>query len=136
MEPQAQPTIARLAESEPMSFGPLSEYRKLIGEVAGLPLFTGVQSCRPGYQTPVHWHPYVEHLFILEGRAEAWLEGQEDQVVTLGPGDIIALPANAAHAFRNAGTVELRLLGIHASPSRIVNRLEEGVLGPGASSGT
>ena len=29
----------------------------------------------------------------------------------------------------------LRLLGIHSSPNRIVNRLEEGVLGPGASSG-
>ena len=37
---------------------------------------------------------------------------------------MIALPANTPHVFRNAGTGELRLLGIHDSPTRIVNRIE------------
>jgi mannose-6-phosphate isomerase-like protein (cupin superfamily) len=116
--------VARLAESKPISFGPLAQYQKLTGD-DGLPVFTGVQTCRPGYRTPLHSHPYVEYLFIIEGVAEAWLAGDEDRPARLASGDMIALPADTPHVFRNAGEGELRLLGIHCSPTRIVNRLEQ-----------
>ena len=76
MRPHAEARIARLSESETVSFGPLAHYNKLTGD-DGLPIFTGVQTCKPGYQTPLHWHPYVECLFIIEGAMDAWLEGQE-----------------------------------------------------------
>jgi mannose-6-phosphate isomerase-like protein (cupin superfamily) len=56
---------------------------------------------------------------------EAWLEGQESQPTSLDAGDMIALPACVPHVFRNAGDGQLRLLGIHASPSRIVHRVHE-----------
>ncbi len=124
MQPQAQATIVRLAEVPAVSFGPLAEYRRLTGE-DGLPVFTGVQTCQPGYATPLHWHPYVECLFVLEGALEAWLDGQEQQPVRLGPGDMIALPACTPHVFRNAGAGVLRILGIHASPTRIVHRMDD-----------
>ena len=124
MRPLAEARIARLAEAEAVSFGPLADYRRLTGD-DGLPVFTGVQTCKPGYQTALHWHPYVECLFIIEGTMEAWLEGREDRPERLGPGDLIALPANVPHVFRNAGEGELRLLGIHSSPTRIVHRIEE-----------
>jgi mannose-6-phosphate isomerase-like protein (cupin superfamily) len=116
--------IARLVESEPIPFGPLSDYRKLMGD-DGWPVFTGIQTCRPGYQTPVHSHPYVEYLFIIEGAAEAWLDADREHPARLEPGDMIALPADTPHVFRNAGDGELRLLGIHCSPTRIVHRLSE-----------
>ncbi len=116
--------VARLANSKPVSFGPLAHYQKLTGD-DGLPVFTGVQTCRPGYQTPLHSHPYIEYLFIIDGTAEAWLAGGEDRPARLGPGDMIALPAATPHAFRNAGDGELRLLGIHCSPTRIVNRIDD-----------
>ena len=118
--------VARLADAEPVSFGPLAEYRKLTGD-DGLPVFTGVQTCRPGYQTPLHSHPYVEYLFVLEGAAEAWLDGEAHRPARLNAGDMIALPAGVPHGFRNAGDNELRLLGIHCSPTRIVNRIAGGV---------
>jgi mannose-6-phosphate isomerase-like protein (cupin superfamily) len=121
------PTVARLAESEPVPFGPLSHYNKLIGDGV-LPIFTGVQTCAPGYQTALHWHPYVEYLFVLEGALEAWTEGQQDQPNHLGPGDMIALPANTPHIFRNPGPGTLRLLGIHHSPQRVVNRIDDTVI--------
>lgn len=117
-------TIARLAESEPVSFGPLSHYNKLVGDGV-LPIFTGVQTCAPGYQTAKHWHPYAEYLFVLEGVLEAWVEGREGEPARLGVGDMIALPANTPHVFGNPGPATLRLLGIHHSPERVVNRIEE-----------
>ena len=123
MTSPVSPTVARLAQSQPISFGSLSHYQKLIGE-APLPLFTGVQTCKPGYQTPDHFHPYPEYLFIIEGVMEAWLVGREDQAHRLNAGDIIALPPDVPHAFRNPGPGELRLLGIHANPERIVHRLD------------
>lgn len=119
-----QPRIGRLATAEKISFGPLSHYQNLIG-AGDTPIFTGVQTCQPGYETPRHQHPYVETLFILEGTMEAWMVGAEDKVITLNQGDTIALPPNRAHAFRNPGPATLRLLGIHANPERIVHRLDD-----------
>ncbi len=97
-----QPTVARLDTAEKISFGPLSHYQKLIGDDGG-PIFTGVQTCAPGYQTPPHHHPYVECLFIVEGTMEAWLIGHEATPTKLRTGDMIALPADTPHAFRNPG---------------------------------
>jgi mannose-6-phosphate isomerase-like protein (cupin superfamily) len=124
MRPHAQARIARLSDSEPVSFGSLAHYNRLTGD-DGLPIFTGVQTCEPGYRTPLHWHPYVEYLFVLEGSMEAWLEDEEDRRARLTAGDMIALPACVPHVFRNAGDGRLRLLGIHSSPTRIVHRIEE-----------
>lgn len=123
MPPCVEARIARLADAEPVSFGPLAHYQRLTGD-DGLPVFTGVQTCLPGYATPLHWHPYAEYLFVLDGTLEAWLQGQENAPAQLGPGDMIALPAGAPHVFRNAGQGVLRILGIHASPTRIVHRLD------------
>jgi mannose-6-phosphate isomerase-like protein (cupin superfamily) len=124
MRPSAEAKIARLSEAPSVSFGPLAHYQRLTGE-DGLPVFTGVQTCQPGYATPLHWHPYVECLFVLEGTMEAWLEGEQDRPALLSSGDMIALPACTPHVFRNAGDGVLRLLGIHTSPTRIVHRVEE-----------
>jgi quercetin dioxygenase-like cupin family protein len=117
------PTVARLDTAEKIPFGPLAHYQKLIGDDGG-PIFTGVQTCDPGYQTAAHHHPYVECLFIVDGTMEAWLIGQEATVITLREGDMISLPADTPHAFRNPGPGALRLLGIHNNPTRIVYRLD------------
>jgi quercetin dioxygenase-like cupin family protein len=116
------PTVAFLGAAEKTPFGPLAYYQKLIGDDGG-PIFSGVQTCAPGYQTPPHLHPYVECLFIIEGTMEAWLIGEEAGPATLRAGDMISLPADTPHAFRNPGPGTLRLLGIHNNPTRIVHRI-------------
>jgi mannose-6-phosphate isomerase-like protein (cupin superfamily) len=63
----------------------------------------------------------MEILHILDGVAEAWIDGQEDRKVTLRKGDTIAIPPETLHSFRVVGTDVLRLLGTHASPKRIVD---------------
>jgi quercetin dioxygenase-like cupin family protein len=117
--------VVRLEEAEVVKFGPDSIYQPIIGDDEGTtPLRTGIQTAQPGYVAPMHSHPYLEVLHILDGTAEAWLEGEEDGKVILRRGDTIALPPDRPHTFRVVGDEVLRLLGTHASPRRIVDYKE------------
>jgi quercetin dioxygenase-like cupin family protein len=119
--------VVKLEDTERVSFGPLAYYQPIIGDDEGTtPVRTGIQTSQPGYVAPVHSHPYLEILHILDGTAEAWMEGQEDRAVVLRRGDTIALPPNAPHSFRVVGDEPLRLLGTHVSPRRIVEYRDGG----------
>jgi mannose-6-phosphate isomerase-like protein (cupin superfamily) len=114
--------VKRLDESEIVTFGPDAIYQPIIGDDEGTtPVRTGIQTSQPGYAAPMHSHPYMEILHILDGVAEAWIDGQEDRKVTLRKGDTIAIPPETPHTFRVLGSEVLRLLGTHASPKRIVD---------------
>jgi mannose-6-phosphate isomerase-like protein (cupin superfamily) len=113
--------VIRLADTEIVKFGPDAVYQLILGDDAGTtPIRTGIQTSQPGYLAPVHSHPYMEVLHVLEGTAEAWMDGREDDKVRLEKGDTIALPPNVPHSFRVVGDQPLRLLGTHVSPKRIV----------------
>jgi mannose-6-phosphate isomerase-like protein (cupin superfamily) len=114
--------VIRLADREIVKFGPDAIYQPILGDDEGTtPIRTGIQTSQPGYAAPVHWHPYLEVLHILDGVAEAWVDGQEDRKVTLRRGDTIAIPPHVPHSFRVVGDEVLRLLGTHVSPKRIVD---------------
>ena len=101
-------------------------YQTLIGDEQGsTPLRLGVQTSPPGYKTPLHSHPYMESLTILEGTGEAWIEGCDD-MIALAPGMTLVFPASVRHEFRALGSGPLKTLGIHASPHRIVVVDEKG----------
>ena len=112
--------IATLASADRVEFGPLSHYRPLMAD-GTTPMRTGIQVAEPGYVAAMHAHPYVEMLFILEGEADVWMEGEENAKRRLKAGDSVALPPGKAHSFATAGDRTLKLLGIHHSPKRIVN---------------
>jgi len=96
-------------------------YRTLVGDDAGsTPVRCGIQVSPPGYATPDHSHPYLEVVTVLEGTAEAWIEG-EGGPVEIGPGTTLVLPPNVRHGFRVTGDVPLKTYGVHASPDRIVD---------------
>jgi mannose-6-phosphate isomerase-like protein (cupin superfamily) len=121
--------VVRLDETETVKFGPNAIYQPIIGDDSGsTPLRTGIQTSDPGYVAPVHSHPYMEVLHILDGVGEAWIDGQDDRKVTLRRGDTIAIPPGVPHSFRVVGNEPLRLLGTHASPNRIVD-YKDGVKG-------
>lgn len=118
----ADPQIVRLSDTDVVKFGPDAYYQPIIGNDEGTtPIRTGIQTSQPGYVAPMHSHPYTEILHILDGTAEAWVEGQEEQKVRLEKGDTIAMPPNVLHSFRVVGDQPMRLLGTHVSPRRIVN---------------
>ena len=105
-----------------VAFGPLSEYRSLVSDdYSDLTVRTGIQTARPGYETRPHWHPYVEILHILNGAAEAWEQGRNENKVTLQAGDTLVIPARTWHSFRVIGDETLRLLGTHLSDKRVVH---------------
>ena len=119
--------VVRLGETEMVKFGPDAVYQLIIGDDEGTtPIRTGIQTSQPGYAAPVHSHPYMEVLHILDGVAEAWIDGLEDRKVTLRRGDTVAIPPGVLHSFRVVGDEVLRLLGTHASPKRIVSYKDGG----------
>lgn len=124
---KAEMKVVYLADTEVVKFGPDATYQPILGDPEGrFPIRTGIQTSQPGYVAPLHSHPYTEILHVLEGRAEAWLDGQEDRPVRLGPGDTIAIPPETLHSFRVVGDTPMRLLGTHVSPRRIVNYADGG----------
>ena len=119
--------VVRLDETSTVKFGPDAIYQPIIGDDEGTtPVRTGIQTSQPGYVAPVHSHPYMEILHILDGVAEVWVDGREEQKVTLRKGDTIAIPPEVPHSFRVVGDEVLRLLGTHASATRIVNYKDGG----------
>jgi quercetin dioxygenase-like cupin family protein len=103
------------------SFSAGSTYRTIVGDEYGsTPIFIGLQRCEPGYRSVLHSHPYLETVTILAGQGEAWIE-DADQVVRLEPGVTLVFPSNVRHRFWALETQSLEILGVHASPRRIVN---------------
>ena len=96
-------------------------YQTLVGdELGSTPIRIGIQTSAPGCKTPLHSHPYMEILTVLEGQGEAWMQGT-DSLVSLSPGVTLVLPANLKHWFRAIGDSPLITYGVHVSPHRIVN---------------
>ena len=104
---------------EPLKGGAV--YQTVVGDREGsTAIRVGIQTSPPGYKTPLHSHPYMETITVLDGLGEAWLEGGTE-VVTMHPGMTLVMPANLRHWFRALGDRPLVTLGVHASPHRIVN---------------
>jgi quercetin dioxygenase-like cupin family protein len=119
---QGRLTLIRHADRPRLAFAGGASYRPVIGDDTGegVPIRTGIQVSPPGYCTPLHSHPYVEALTVLDGTGEAWLDG-EDGVVVLEPGVTVLLPAHRVHGFRTTGERPLVTFGVHASGRRIVD---------------
>jgi len=119
-------TVIREEERPIVPFTGGATYRPLVSDDngAGVPIRTGIQTSPPGYATRVHSHPYVEILTVLEGRGEAWLDGEEG-TVPMEKGVTISIPAGRVHGFRVLGNRPLVTYGIHAFGKRIVNYKDE-----------
>jgi len=61
----------------------------------------------PGGGPPPHRHDFEESFTVLEGEIEATFRGKHS---TIRAGEVINIPANAPHQFRNASEQPARLL--------------------------
>ncbi len=95
--------------------------REFHGEREGAPISAYIVNAKPGQGPPLHTHPYVEVIFMLEGRATVTIG---DQTREVNAGAIAVVPANTPHRFVNSGDTMLRQIDVHASPKFIQTNLE------------
>ncbi|WCN04960.1 cupin domain-containing protein [Streptomyces sp. M92] len=65
-----------------------------------------------GSGAPLHSHNCDEHVTILDGEAEVWVDGE---VTRLERFDTTYIPSPIPHLFRNIGDTPLRILWVYSS---------------------
>jgi quercetin dioxygenase-like cupin family protein len=65
---------------------------------------------KPGGEFPEHVDPYSHIFYILEGQAEASVEGR---TFSLLKGGALTVPAGKKHAYKNPGPADLLLLTLN-----------------------
>ena len=75
----------------------------------------------PGGGPPAHRHDFEESFTVLEGEIEATFRGEK---VALRTGQVIQIPANAPHQFRNNSAQPARLLCL-CSPAGLEGMFRE-----------
>ncbi len=96
-------------ENEPAEQGAVDTYvRWLITEETGAPNFSmRLFELKPNGYSPHHEHPWEHEVFVLEGEAHVVGGGEEKKI---GPGDVIFIPANEKHQFKNIGNKPLKFI--------------------------
>jgi mannose-6-phosphate isomerase-like protein (cupin superfamily) len=92
------------------------------GKDHGTPISFFVTNHAPGEGPSLHRHPYPETFIVQEG-AVTFTVGEE-QVVTSG-GNVVVVPANTWHGFKNTGDGPLRQVSVHAAPEIVQEFLDE-----------
>jgi mannose-6-phosphate isomerase-like protein (cupin superfamily) len=79
---------------------------------AGIGISVFVVRTPPGGAVELHTHPYSETFLLLEGRGR-WTAAEN--VVELVPNQMLVVPAEEPHGFRNTGDEPLLLVSVHES---------------------
>src|SRR5215471_5601792 len=79
---------------------------------AGVGVSVFVARTPPGKTVELHVHPYPETFLLLEGIGR-WTAG--DDVVELRPNQMLVVPPQTPHGFRNTGEQPLLVVSVHES---------------------
>ena len=52
---------------------------------------------KKGAMVPMHSHFNEQITYILEGKLKFWIESEDADPITVGPGDVLVLPSNLSH---------------------------------------
>jgi mannose-6-phosphate isomerase-like protein (cupin superfamily) len=64
----------------------------------------GISVLPPGYSTPAHQHPAEEFAMIIRGTGSITID---DEVVPVGPGDLVVTPPDSVHITTSFGDSQL-----------------------------
>jgi quercetin dioxygenase-like cupin family protein len=82
--------------------------RWLITKEMGAPNFAmRLFEMSPGGNSPLHTHPWEHEVFVLEGEGTV-IGGDEERVIKSG--DVVFVPPNEKHQFRNSSRNVLKFL--------------------------
>ena len=80
----------------------------MVGRADGAPNFASRHFVvQPSGHTPHHSHDYEHEVYIIEGEGLAECDGETK---TVSAGDMLYIPANAVHQFRNESSDVFRFL--------------------------
>jgi quercetin dioxygenase-like cupin family protein len=122
------------SEIEPFSRGDGVETRLVVGrgKAPDTPFTTGTTVFPAGAAAPMHSHNCAEQVTVLEGRAEAIVDGERRE---LGRYDTSYIPANIPHRFLNIGDGPLTILWIYGASEVTRTFTETGETVPHMSAG-
>ena len=84
------------------------QMRLMVGRDDGAPNFAmRIFDVEPGGQTPHHQHNYEHEVMVLEGTGDAY---SGDTPHPVQAGDVLFVPANEVHQFRNTGDQLFRFM--------------------------
>ena len=89
------------------------------GDQAGVSFF--ITTYANGEGPNQHLHPYAEVFLVETGTATFDVDGALYEV---GAGNIVVVPPETPHGFKNRGEETLHVLGIHPSPAVVQTDLE------------
>jgi quercetin dioxygenase-like cupin family protein len=112
------PTVIPLAD---LSSSPTA-WRFDGGPRAGVEVSFFVVHTPPGKGPGLHVHPYPE-IFIVEEGEPTFTVGDEKLVVPAG--NVLVVPAETPHGFKNWTDSDLRIVSIHPNPEVVQTWLED-----------
>ena len=68
----------------------------------------------------LHFHPYPEAFVVLDGTA-VFTAGDEE--LEVAGGNVVVVPAETPHGFKNTGDETLRVVSMHPSPTVVQTNL-------------
>jgi len=85
--------------------------RLMVGRDDGAPNFAmRLFEVEPGGHTPHHSHNYEHEIMIIQGQADVACGPDGGQTKPASCGDVLYIPANQPHQFRNPGTGVLKFM--------------------------
>lgn len=80
-----------------------SMFRKII---TGEKLMIAKMKFKDGFVVPLHQHHHEQVTQVLNGTIRFWFGENKEQVMDLGPGDVVVIPSNLPHEALMIGDVE------------------------------
>jgi quercetin dioxygenase-like cupin family protein len=80
-----------------------SMHRKI---VCGEKLMIAKMKFKDGFIVPLHYHIHEQVTQVVSGKMRFWLGENKDQIMDLGPGDVLVIPSNLPHEALMIGEVE------------------------------
>ncbi|HEX6391236.1 MAG TPA: cupin domain-containing protein [Solirubrobacteraceae bacterium] len=68
-----------------------------------------------------HTHPYAEAFVVQAGTARFLVDGES---IDVRAGNVVVVPPETAHGFKNPGDEQLRVVSVHPSPAVVQTDLE------------